>query len=684
MANSSRGSGRKVSIKRLALRWLLFLGGLGFFAGSVLLVFSYFTVQIPDPNSYVTSQATILTYDDGSEFARIGAQNRTSVPLGKIPLDLRHAVLAAENRNFYSEHAISPTGIIRALFNMARGGGVQGGSTITQQYAKTAFLTPDQTIKRKIKELIIAIKLENTMTKDEILENYLNTIYFGRGAYGVETASQMYFGKSVRDLTLRQSAVLASVLRSPGYYDPGLRDGNAERLAARYRYTLRGMVAAGWADKKLLKNLKMPTVQPRSKTGILAGPKGYLVAAVQKELNKLGFTDEKLMVGGLRVTTTLNKKAQEAAVLAVAKEAPTKAPDDLHIGLAAVRPGTGAILAMYGGPDYVERQLNNATQGIAQAGSSFKPFALAAALEAGISIDTVWNGKSPQTFDDNGKPYVVANYGKKSFKNLTLLEATEKSVNTIYVPLGIAVGPEKVIDAARRAGIPDQVEMVPTPSVVLGVASPHVLDVANAYATFAAQGVYAKPFLVVEVGSRNGGVLYKANPQGQEVFSKEVMADLTYTLQNVVKFGSGFAAQKLGRPAAGKTGTSQENSSAWWNGYTPQIAASVAFYRDDATKSLRGIGGMATLTGGSFPARIWTEFMKGALKGEPVIDFPEPVFIGEDALADGSIYNIIPRPPGFADTTTPTVAPTPSQSPQSGTTPPAPSASPSSSNKSGN
>lgn len=660
-------SGRKVSPRRLALRWVLFLGGLGFFAGSVLLVFSYFTVQIPDPNSYVTSQATILTYDDGSEFARIGAQNRTSVPLGKIPLDLRHAVLAAENRNFYSEHAISPTGIIRALFNMARGGGVQGGSTITQQYAKTAFLTPDQTIKRKIRELIIAIKLENMMTKDEILENYLNTIYFGRGAYGVETAAQVYFGKSVRDLTLRQSAVLASVLRSPGYYDPGLRDGNAERLAARYRYTIRGMVSAGWADKKLLNNLEMPKVLARTKTGILAGPKGYLVAAVQKELNKLGFSDEKLMVGGLKVITTLNKKAQEAAVLAVAKEAPKKAPEDLHIGLAAVRPGTGAILAMYGGPDYVERQLNNATQGITQAGSSFKPFALIAALEAGISLDTVWSGKSPQTFDDNGKPYEVANYGKKSFKNLTLLEATEKSVNTIYVPLGIAVGPDKVIDAARRAGIPDAVEMVPTPSVVLGVASPHVLDVANAYATFAAQGVYAKPFIVTEVVNRNGGTLYKANPQGQEVFDKDVMADLTYALENVVKFGSGFAAQKLGRPAAGKTGTSQENSSAWWNGYTPQIAASVAFYRDDSTESLRGIGGMTTLTGGSFPARIWTEFMKGALKGEPKLDFPEPVFIGEDALADGSIYNLIPRPPGFGDVQVPT--PSPTQSPAPTTSP---------------
>jgi membrane peptidoglycan carboxypeptidase len=175
------------------------------------------------------------------------------------------------------------------------------------------------------------------------------------------------------------------------------------------------MVKAGWGDEKLLSNLDMPKVLPRSKTGILAGPKGYLVAAVQKELNKLGFSDEKLMVGGLKVMTTLNKKAQEAAVIAVATQAPKKAPDDLHIGLAAVRPGSGAILAMYGGPDYVERQLNNATQGITQAGSSFKPFALIAALEAGVSLETVWNGKSPQVFDDNGKPYEVANYGKKSF-----------------------------------------------------------------------------------------------------------------------------------------------------------------------------------------------------------------------------------------------------------------------------
>ena len=266
-------------------------------------------MQIPDPNAYVTSQATILTYDDGSEFARIGAQNRTSVPLGKIPLDLRHAVLAAENRNFYSEHAISPTGIIRALFNMARGGGVQGGSTITQQYAKTAFLTPDQTIKRKIRELIIAIKLENVMTKDEILENYLNTIYFGRGAYGVETGAKVYFGKSADQLTTAESAVLAAILRSPGYYDPDFREGNEERLLARYRYVLNNMVEQKWLDKAEAEKLakKLPPIRPRVTSGQYSGNKGHLIEAVRKELNSLGFADDQLMVGGLVVRTTIDK-----------------------------------------------------------------------------------------------------------------------------------------------------------------------------------------------------------------------------------------------------------------------------------------------------------------------------------------------------------------------------------------
>jgi len=283
---------------------------------------------------------------------------------------------------------------------------------------------------------------------------------------------------------------------------------------------------------------------------------------------------------------------------------------------------------MYGGADYLTRQLNDATQSIAQAGSTFKPFALIAGLEAGIPLTSVWNGDSPQVFDDLGKPYPVANYGEEGWGQINLLQATAHSVNTVFVPLGQKAGLDKVVDAARRAGIPETVEMVAAPSVVLGVASPHVLDVANSYATFAAQGIYSKPYLIASVTGSNKGLLYEGQIQTQEVFSKDVMADLTYALKGVVTNGSGFAALALGRPAAGKTGTSQSNASAWFSGYTPQLAASVAFFRDSASESLKGIGGLTTVTGGSFPARIWTAFMKGALKGEPIMTFPAPVNIG--------------------------------------------------------
>ena len=614
--------------KRLFIRAAIFLGGFGFVAGSTLFAIAYFTVSIPDPNAYVNSQATIIQYANGEEIGRVGAQNRTIVSLTKIPLHLREAVMAAEDRDFYSNKAFSPVGILRALKNNLLGGSLQGGSTITQQYAKTAFLTSERTIQRKIKELVIAIKLENQLSKDEILENYLNTIYFGRGSYGVQTASQQYFNRTVDQLSVSQAIVLASILRSPGLYDPAFNKDNRPRLENRFAYVVKGMTEKGWLTEKEAAKLKIPYIAPRATSGSLSGPKGHIIEAVRKELNKFGFTEDQIMVGGLVVKTTLVQQAQQAAVDAVNKQGPTKAPDNLHIGLIAVRPGTGEIIAMYGGKDYLTRQLNDATQAIAQAGSTFKPFALIAGLQQGIPLTSMWNGDSPQTFDDAGKPYPVANYGFEGWGQISLLKATGSSVNTVFVPLGIKVGPENVVEAARRAGIPESIAMVPTPSVVLGVASPHVLDVANAYATFAANGIYAKPYLISQVLGSNKGVLYEGKPQTQEVFAADVMADLTYALKYVVTNGSGFAALKLGRPAAGKTGTSQSNASAWFSAYTPQLAASVALFRDNATQSLKGVGGLATVTGGSFPARIWTAFMKGALKGEPVLDFPAPANIG--------------------------------------------------------
>ena len=619
-------------LRKRGARFLIRIGGFFFLIGATAFAIAYFTTDVPDPNEYVNSQATVIQYANGDEVGRIGAQNRTIIPLARIPLDLRHAVLAAEDKSFYSQGAFNPIAILRGAINTALGRGLQGGSTITQQYAKTAFLTPDRTIQRKIIELIIAIKLENQLSKDQIFENYLNTIYFGRGAYGVETGAQVYFGRSADQLSVPQAAVLASILRSPGYYDPDYREGNKDRLEARYKYVINNMLGEGWIEKAQAERYlkKVPTIRPRLSTGQLAGNKGHLIEAVRKELNSLGFPDEQLMIGGLIVRTTLEKDAQVAAEAAVFNQAPKKAPDNLHIGLVSIRPGTGEIVAMYGGKDYLKRQLNDATQGITQAGSTFKPFALIAALEQGISLSSIWNGDGPKIFDDGiGRPYEVSNYGDKSFGDLTLLKATASSINTIYVPLGIKVGADKVIDAARRAGIPESVAMVPSPSVVLGVASPRVIDVANSFATFAANGVRAKPFMVKEVLGANKGVLYQARVETEQVFDEAVMADLNYALGEVVRAGTASAALRdFGRPAAGKTGTSQSNASAWFSGYTPQLATSIAFYRDDATQSLNGIGGLNSVTGGSFPARIWSAYMKGALKGQPELDFAPPSAIG--------------------------------------------------------
>ena len=617
-------------IKTKLIRAGIFLAGFGFIVGATLFAFAWFTVSIPDPNAYVNSQSTVIQYSNGSEIGRVGTQNRQILPLAKIPLRLRYAVMAAEDRNFYANRAFSPTGIARALLNNLKSGDLtgEGGSTITQQYAKTAFLSPSRTIQRKIKELVISLKLENALSKDQILENYLNTIYFGRGSYGVQTAAQQYFNRNAHQLSISQSAVIASILRSPGYYDPSLSKENAVRLENRFAYVIQGMLDNKWITEAEAKDAKFPRVAPRTTSGQLSGPKGYIIDAVQKELSKLGFTQDQLLVGGYVIKTTLDQRAQQAAVDAVNKFTPADAPENLHTALVAIRPGTGEVIAMYGGKDYVVRQLNDATQSIALAGSTFKPFALIASLEAGIPMTSMWNGDSPQTFDDLGRPYEVSNYGDEGWGQVDLLTATQHSINTVFVPLGMKAGLDKVVDAARRAGIPENVAMIATPSVALGVASPHVIDVANSYATFAAQGVYSKPYMVASVTGSNKGLLYQGKAQTQEVFTKEVMADLTYALKSVVNGGTGSAALALGRPAAGKTGTSQSNASAWFSAYTPQLAASVALFRDSASESLNGIGGLTSVTGGTFPAKIWTYFMKRALKDEPIMSFPAPSNIG--------------------------------------------------------
>lgn len=626
MASGTRA--RKKSAPQQPKRWwlrilltLVALGAIGF-AGIAIAVA---VTDVPSPNDVATSEATIVLYADGkNEVGRLGEATRRSVDLASVPLEAQYAILAAEDRTFYEHGGISPIGIVRAAWNNVRGESTQGASTITQQYAKNAYLTQDRSWNRKIKEALLAFKLETIISKDEILQDYLNTIYFGRGAYGIEAASIAYFGVPASELTPAQAAVLAAVIKSPSALSP---EENRDALKGRWAYVMDAMVNEGWIPARERKQAQFPEIIESKAMNRLGGQTGYLLGAVRDELLAQGYDETEIERGGLRIISTFERRAQRAAVAAVRKAGPTSNTEGLRIGLAAVRPGTGEVVAMYGGSDFVTNQINNATRPFAQAGSTFKTYALAAAMDNETPLSSVWNGNSPATV----KGYTFNNYGKRSYGDVTLLQATESSINSAYVEMEDAVGVEKVADAALRAGIPattpglnlDELNL----TFVLGTASPSALDVANSYATFASRGTHAKPVFIKQVFGPNGGLLYQHAPETTFAFDSRTADAVSYALNRTVTNGTGKTALALGRPAAGKTGTTDGNKTAWFSGYTPQLSAAVLFAKEDAAgmpMSLSGTGGLETVTGGSFPAAIWTAFMTAALAKEPVIEFPEP------------------------------------------------------------
>ena len=651
---------RKKGVRRFLPSWQLVLGlsAAALLLGVIAFSVVYARVSVPDPNKLVTAQTSVVYWSDGkTELGRFSEVdgNRQLIPLSQVPEHAQNAVLAAEDRSFYSNAGVSPRGIARAVWVKVRGGAVQGGSTITQQYVKNYFLTQDRTYTRKVKEFVIALKIEQQESKKQILENYLNTIYFGRGASGIQTASQTYFGHPAAKLTVAEGAVLASVIRSPALYDP-VED--RARVEQRMAYVLDGMVSEGSLTQAERDKVTFPKVAPRKRVNTMGGTNGYLMKAVQDELKaKVGLSEEQIDQRGLRIVSTFDRRAQKAAVEAIADELPTENAKGVRAGLAAIRPGDGAVVAMYGGPDQVKQPLNAATQSTMQAGSTFKPFALAAALEDGNSLRSRYSGRSGRTFE--GSSDSIDNFGGRSYGQVNLIQATEDSVNTAYVALNIEVGPQKTVDAAVAAGLPkDTKGLEANISNVLGTASPRVIDMADAYATFAAQGMHANAYVVRSVTTTSGDVNYKAQVKPNRVFSKDTVADLTYALQQVTRSGSGsYAGNNLDRPVAGKTGTSSSNKSAWFTGYTPQLAAAVGIYReiDGAPASLRGLGGRGEVTGGSFPVRIWTAFMQGALQGAEAKDFPEPVYGGD---SNAPAYTPPPASPSPTPTTTPTDLPT--------------------------
>ncbi len=596
-----------------------------------LFALGYALVKVPSPNSISLAQSASVFYSDGkTQLGAVGARNRESVPLSKVPPAVQHAVLAAEDRSFYSEPAVSPFGIIRAgLVDLRHGDFVEGGSTITQQYVKNAYLTQQRTLTRKVKEFFISIKIGQTHSKSQILEDYLNTIYFGRGAYGIQAAAKAYFGKDVSQLTPAEGAVLASSIQAPSYLDPAL---HKSRALARWNYVLDGMVKKGWLSKADRAAAAYPAdLQPIGSSSSLSGPNGYLIATVQAELESHGVTENQINRGGLRIVTTFDAGTQAAATQAVDSVVGNgKVPADVRTALVAVEPGTGKVLAMYGGPDYVTRPFNDATQSIPPMGSTFKPFVLAAALKSGLPLTTRFSGRSPQTIA--GQKYV--NDAGEQFGNIDLVTATAHSVNTVFVQLGEKVGVQKVIDAAHAAGLPSSTKLSANGSMLLGSDSTHPIDEAAAYATFAAKGVYAMPYVVQSVTDAGGKVLYQAKVQKRQAFSAGVAADVDYAMQQVINSGTGTSA-KIGRPAAGKTGTTSGNVSAWFTGFTPQLSAAVTMFRDN-NAPLAGIAGYSQIYGGTLPAKMWAAFMKAALAHQKAVPFPPRANVGAPPPAPSS------------------------------------------------
>jgi membrane peptidoglycan carboxypeptidase len=674
---------RRFTVKRV-LGWLAGLAVVGVAAGAALFAVAYFTTEIPEVNEVAAAQATIVYWNDGErEIARLGDTNRISVPLSDVPEDVQFAVLSAEDRSFYEHWGFDVVGIARAFWNNLTSSSTSGGSTITQQLAKNAFLTSEQTLVRKFREAVLTVKLEVELTKEQILEDYLNIIFYGRGAYGIQTAGEAYFRTDAKDLTLEQGAVLASVINAPGLYNPDDEDGRS-RLENRYAYVLNGMVEEGWLDatERDAALEAFPEISERRKDQRYGGPRGFLLRSVEEELVTLGFTEEQIAAGGLRVVTTFDRQAQRAAQAAVAAEAPTTGMEGVRIGLAAVAPLTGEVVAMYGGADYLEDSFNNATQAQYQAGSTFKPFGLVAATQEGIGLDSLWPG-------NNGTEvagYTVNNYGDNSYGELiTLLRGTEQSVNTVYVSMADDTGVPPIREAALDTGIPADTPGIDNTDLtfVLGTASPHTVDVAFAYATFAARGERPEaPTTIRSVATASGDLLHERETRLSRALDRDVADVVNYALQRVVTNGTGAPARAVGRPVAGKTGTTDEYRSSWFAGYAPQLAAAVSFGRtgpNGEELSLSGVGGMTQFFGSGYPARIWTAFMRGALEGTEVLTFPEPVdppsgggaSVPPSASASPSPTETeSPTPTGTATPTpSPTATPSPTPSPTQEPTP---------------
>ncbi|AZQ35038.1 penicillin-binding protein [Streptomyces cyaneochromogenes] len=648
------GRPKRTGWRRIIPTWRTVLGTL--VIGALLLFglffLGYSMVKIPPANALATKQANVYLYADGSVIARDGQVNRENVTLAQISKDGRHAILAAEDRDFYTESAIDPKAMLRAAWKTATGEGKQSGSTITQQYVKNYYLAQDQTVTRKVKEFFISIKLDREKTKDEILEGYLNTSFFGRNAYGIQAAAQAYYGIDAADLDPARAAYLAALVNAPSEYDVVAHPENKAAALARWNYVLDGMVTKGWLSESKRAGMKFPMPKEATVSTNLSGQRGYLVRIVKDYLiqNKIA-TEGDLEAGGYRITTTIQKDKQDAFVDAVNDQLISKLDKKnnkvdgyVRAGGASVDPKTGKVVAMYNGIDYVKQYTPNATRRDFQVGSTFKPFVFTSAVENGsttqdgrpITPNTIYDGTNKRPVQGwSGGTYDPENEDQYSYGDISVRTATDKSVNSVYAQMAVDVGADKVKDTAIELGLPAATpELYASPSIALGVAHASVLDMAEAYATLANHGKRGTYTMIERVTKDGADVIELPKRKTSQVISREAADTTTSVLQSVVENGTGTPAQAAGRPAAGKTGTAEEDTAAWFAGYTPELATVVAVMGQDPVtahhKSLYGALGEPRMNGSGPPTAIWAQFTKEALKGEPVTEFDLELQEGAD------------------------------------------------------
>ncbi|MFJ5828424.1 transglycosylase domain-containing protein [Streptomyces sp. NPDC093089] len=661
MGRPDQSKARKRGLRRF-LTWKKLLGT--FFVCCLLamgaLYVVYLLVPVPSANAEATMQSNIYKYSNGKILARTGEINREIVGLEKIPEKVQKAFVAAENKSFYRDNGVDIKGTTRAAWSTLTGKGKQGGSTITQQYVKNFYLSQDQTATRKLKEMVIAIKVDDEMNKSDILAGYMNTSYYGRSAYGIQAAARSYYGVDATELTTAQGAYLASLLQAPNQYDWNSASPTGRKLVEeRWNYVLDNMVGEGWLPAAERAGMKFPVPQKPKPAPGMEGQTGYIVEAANQELMRQGVSEEDIKAGGWTITLNIDEKRQKDLVKAVDEQLEAKLDRKgdkkqatVQAGATSVDPETGAVVAMYGGVGATEHWMSNATRRDYQPASTFKPLVLASAIDnhsvtqdgRQIGLGTVYDGNSRRPVVGSDIPFAPENEDDESYGPVTVQKATNSSINSVYAQMIVDVTPAKTKRTALALGMKDGTDFPETPAISLGTMGASTMDMAGVYATLDNHGRKVTPTLVKAATHRDRTV-DPLKGIGDQVITREAADTATKAMMGVVRSGSGTRAAG-DYEAAGKTGTSENNRSAWFVGYTPELVTAVGLFGEDAK------GNQVTLTdtinpgranGGRTPALIWGDYTERALNGGSDASF--------DLETDGSDSDgTLPEP---TDTTEP-------------------------------